>query len=541
MIYLKLEVTILDKSNTRWNNFIKYGMLNLAEWVVIIFSVVILAFLTFLVFRYHFNAENSIPMQSNIFIHLLVVLLVVGGCRLLGHLINPYPKVCRWISIVFLSITLIYVGIISFSYVSQTLILPRSDEKACFDLALRFLNSDFGAVVPKDSYLTLWPFQTGFIFILEKIMRIFNVQEPLFFQQMNCFYLLLIITSGYCMICMFTRKIEGHLLYLFLMAGYMPLIASVSAVYGDLPGTALTMFSITCYILFYKAEQKWLKILAIIGFVSSTILACTYKGNCLIYIIAVLLITFVLQLRDFRPLFTIVVIITAIISMFSTDITQKYYEHYADNECGKGMPAVGWIAMGLQYNGEEAIPGGWNGFHSATFMENEYDYDTSKEIFKESIANSINTFLEEPEFARKFFYNKSLKQWANQTHGAWWSVNSLYDVSRDENTYWVQYILNTKYNEQLLLMDYHESIIYGILFFAVLSLLVNRIRKQQLPFYILLPIVTFIGGFLFSLIWEGQTDVVMSYPIIMLPVALSICCEFNFRLRKNTTGHHNAT
>lgn len=499
---------------------------SLAEWVVVILAVIIITFLTLLVFRHQFNSENSIPIYTNILLHVFISGLVLGVCKLIGHFLNPHPKVCKYVSVVLLIITLVYVGIILFSYVGQTLLWPISDEKSCYDIALRFLNSEFGAVVPKDSYLSLWPYQTGLIFIIEKMMRIFNTQDPLFFQQLNCYYVLLIIISGYSIICMLSKKLEGRILFLLLMANYFPLFFNVSVVYGDLPGLTWMIFSSMCYMAYFKSNNKWMRAILLTGFWGSTILACTYKGNSLIYIIALLLVTFVKQLKKLNPVLIAVVIVTTIISIFSTNITQKYYEHYAGNVCGEGMPSIGWLAMGLQYNGEEAIPGGWNGFHSSVYISSGYDYEEASKIFEASIKESLQGFADDPGFAGQFFYNKVMKQWANQTHGVFWGINSLFDVARDENSYWVQYLNGAKYRDALVFIDYHESVIYATLWIACVYLLISKIKKQEIDTGMLLPVITFIGGFLFSLIWEGQTSAVMSYPIMLLPVVVSVWADW---------------
>ena len=498
---------------------------NLAEWIVIFLATVICTFLSFLIFRNHFNDENSYPMRANILLHIVMVAIILGVGRLVGKLLNPHPKVCKWCSTILCITTLVYVGVFTFSYVSQTLLFPSADAKACYDIAIRFLNSEFGAVVPRDSYLSLWPYQTGLIFILEKMMRIFHTSDLLLFQEMNCLYLLLIIVSGYCIVCMRGRRMEGRIIYLLLMASYYPLLFSVSTVYGDLPGLAWIMVSMTCYMLYYKLDNNTLKYIAGIGFIVSTVLACIYKGNSLIYIVALLLITFVQQFRKLDVKIVVIVCLATILSISSTDITQRYYEYYAGNICGKGMPTTGWLAMGLQYNGEEAIPGGWNGFHSNTFIAVGYDHEESDKIFKESIKDSLKEFADRPGFACEFFYNKILKQWANQTHGTFWGMNASYNTSRSQDAYWVRYIENTQYRELLNFMDYHESIIYGIILIACFTLFVRRLKGQKIEWMYLLPITTFIGGFLFSLIWEGQTDVVMMYPIMMLPIAVSIWSE----------------
>lgn len=502
-----------------------------AEWIVAVIGCLIIGYLTILVWLYFFNDENSIPMKTNILIQLLFCALIIGAIKLAGNALNKNARAGRVISLLFFALTVSAVGAICFSYVSQTLLLPISDGKSCFDIAVRFANSEFGAVVPQGSYLSVWPYQTGFIFILEKLMRIFNTQEPLFFQQINCFYVLLIISAGYFVVYLLSKKIEAQLIYMALMLNYWTLFFDVGVVYGDLPGLAWTMVSIACYFCFFRVSRKWQKSLSLIGFLCSTLLACVYKGNCLIYIVAVLLITFVLQLKKMRPALLITVAVTALLSIFATDITQKYYESYAGNVCGRGMPATGWIAMGLQYNGKEAIPGGWNGYHTDVFLSNDYNYEVSDAIFRESIKESLKEFADDPAFACDFFYNKTLKQWANQTHGVWWENGSYYDLSRDEGSFWVRFCENKKYCGMLKYIDVHESIVYSILALSAFSILSQKCRKQKIEMWKLLPFVTFIGGFLFSLFWEGQTDTVMSYPIILLPTASAIWAETELAIK----------
>lgn len=198
---------------------IKSCLYNVAEWIVVVFGSMIAAYLAVVVYANYFNAENSVPMRANIFLHVLVTVLVFSGMKAFGKFLNPHTKACSIISVVMFVLTLAYVTVVCFSYTAQTLVLPESDAKACFDISLRFLHSEFGAVVPEGSYLSLWPYQTGLIFINEKIMRILGIANPLPFQFINCVYVLLILISGYCLVCEFSKKIEARMLYLFLVGG----------------------------------------------------------------------------------------------------------------------------------------------------------------------------------------------------------------------------------------------------------------------------------------------------------------------------------
>lgn len=156
----------------------------IAEWAVLGVGFAILLFLTSLVWRNQFDARSSYPIHTNMVYQVIVLVGVLG----LGILIFILEKkrtvrqkniICCILQIA----AVVYLLVIGMSFVSQLKILPASDSKSCFDIAQRFLASDFTAVVPKDSYLSLWPFQTGFIFLLEKQMRIFHTTDPVFFRE----------------------------------------------------------------------------------------------------------------------------------------------------------------------------------------------------------------------------------------------------------------------------------------------------------------------------------------------------------------------
>lgn len=520
---MNTEGKITKSSNTIPNIYIYiYKTIGAAEWLVTVFAAMILTYLTILVLLFQANAENSILTYANVFLHLAVAGVIFGICFLLQYFLKPYEKIRKLLSILMPASVLTAVGIVSVQYVLQTQQLPSSDSMACYKLALTFSQGDLSAVVPKDSYLSLWPFQTGFIFILEKLIRIFHVTSPSFFQLMNCGYVLLLIAAGYGIVCMLTKNIGARFLYLFLMGTYEPLLLRVAVVYGDVPAAALEMLSCFAFLLYHKTERRWVKPVSGAVFFGAMVLASVYKRNSMIFVTAFVLLTLVQQLkkRDIRWLVT--VLLTAFVCSQSTGITQKYYEYYAKNICGEGMPAIAYLAMGLQYNGEEAIPGGWNGFHSNTYIETGYSREKTVEKSRESIRSSLREFREDPAFALYFFHTKIYRQWANQTHGIYWELNALYDTGRDPEAYWVRYLEGKKYDGHLSYEDVHESVVYLILFGSVLLLLWKKKKGQCICPEELLPFVTLIGGFLFSLIWEGQTRAVYYYPILLLPVAVGI-------------------
>lgn len=487
-----------------------------AEWVVVVFATVITTYLAFGAWTNTFNAGDSIAIKTNIFAHVGIVLSVMALMWCLG-LLNKYPKACKWLVSGLFVVTFLLVGTVCWTYVLQTLIWPGSDSSACLRLATWFYESNFSAVVPKDSYLSLWPFQTGFIFILEKTMRLFHETGPLLFQKINCLYALFMFVTGFAIVCNITKRVEGRVAYLLLAATYSPVLFTITEVYGDFPGYAWMMFCCLCFIK-WSQKNKPFSLIWMFLFCGSMILACIYKRNCLIYAIALLLIFLVMQLRKRQIMESIIVILAFILAVTGTGLTTKYYERYAQNTCGKGVPAIAFIAMGLQFDND----GGWNGFHSNTYMATGYDYEETVRLSKESIAASKETFAESPTFAIHFFHKKTLRQWANPTHAMFWDINTVYDTKRDAQSFWVEYLQMQKYHLLIPFMDVHQSIVYGMLMISCYVLLYRLIKKRNLQMESLLPYVALIGGFLFSLLWEAQSGAVMYYLILLLPVATGV-------------------
>ena len=76
--------------------------------------------------------------------------------------------------------------------------------------------------------------------------------------------------------------------------------------------------------------------------------------------------------RLVRYLSLLLVLIAATIAGIM--LPRKFYECRAKNTMGEGVPAIAYIAMGMQWE-EGRSPGGWNGYHSDLFMECSYDTD----------------------------------------------------------------------------------------------------------------------------------------------------------------------
>lgn len=488
-------------------------------WMIAILMMIVTVYIATVALIFRFDSGNSIEKVANIGIQVAMLLLLMTLFFFLYKKEKLNVKTVALLDLFSLLVAISFVLILGFRYTGQLKVLLGSDSLACFKIAEWFLNCDYRAVVPTDSYLSLWPFQTGWIFILEKMMRIFNTTDPLFFQRVNVIYICIMIVAGYGIIRHFTTKFIPVLAYFLLVCTYCPLLLRVYDVYGDIPALSLMVCASFFFLKLQNEKRKLLMLFESLFFVFLCGLAGAYKGQTRILGIALFLAAFLGVIRNGRWIVIIVATMGMIATVFSPKITQAYYEYYAHNECGKGVPASAYLAMGMQWNGEEAIPGGWNGYHSALYMDNDYDYAVTDSLSRESIKDALKEFSNNPSFALKFYYKKTMKQWANETHGVFWSINDVYDVHRNSEDYWVRFVEWKIYEKWLSFMDCHETILYFVLLFSVIKVIKEMVQKNY-SVSIMGPILFFIGGFLFSVIWEGQTGAVLYYPMCLLPFSL---------------------
>lgn len=501
---------------------------NFAEWTVIIILLVVCCFLTITSLFYHFEEHTSTIIKDNPLISLFAVFLFLAIIGLLSRLLLSVYRRFPYLDKVLLVITLFWVCGFSYVFVIGAKTLPCSDAKSVYDIAVRMYNGDMGAVVPTGSYLSLWPFQTGMIFIFEKLMRIFNTTDSMMLQYWNIFYIGLAVLSGYGFIQMITNRLEAILSYFLLAGTFFPVFLYATSIYGDVPALSLMMFSCWMFLASKRATSLFQKIVFWAFTMGGAVLACTYRRNCLIYVIALVIVCSVKLIQFIDWSIILPITLTVILSFSSTTITQKYYEYYAKNECGPGVPAIAYIAMGMQEG--VAAPGFWNGYHANLYMETGYDYEETAETSKASIRDSLSRFKEDPLYMIDFYYKKLLCQWTEPTFASFAGVDELYEPDRSS---FALDILYGKCHYYLVdSMNIHQSIVYVLSLFAFIYLLIVKKSKQHLELYHYVLAITIIGGFLFTMIWEGGSRYPLPYLFFLIPYASMVVPSIMDKLTK---------
>lgn len=77
--------------------------------------------------------------------------------------------------------------------------------------------------------------------------------------------------------------------------------------------------------------------------------------------------------------------------------------------------------MGLQ-DGKMA-PGWWNGYNNQVYLNNNFQYDTTKKAVIEEIFHTVKSYTEDIGATISFFVKKIASEWNNPTFQTLWMMS----------------------------------------------------------------------------------------------------------------------
>lgn len=301
--------------------------------------------------------------------------------------------------------------------------------------------------------------------------------------------------------------------------------------YGEIPGIALILFSMWM-LLGYLENGRIVRLLLAFFSLAG---AVAVRKNMVIFAIACLIVLAVMFLEDRKKRYIFAIFFLTISVIAGSVLPRKFYEYRAKNTMGEGIPAVAYIAMGLQWS-EGRAPGAWNGYHSDLYIACDYDAEKTAQISAEELKDSLRYMRENPAYAVRFFYYKLVEQWAREDYACLYSTLDFYG-ERTEKA-WNIY-QGTSGKRFLFFMALHQSIVYiGAACFCILAAGNWKKRRKgrggetgSLQNLILL--ITFIGGFLFSMLWEAGSRYVMPYCLMLIPYAADGLARVSIAIEKS--------
>lgn len=488
----------------------------LAKKVIYGFALIFLLFLSAISLIYSSDGYViSVNSIGRMMLSGFAGILAIGGIWWLSsHVLEKMREIYRWAGAVFLFLSAM---VFCTWWIINSANLPQSDAKSIYDIACRAKVHDLLPIAPTGSYMSLWPFQSGLVLFFETILRAVPDGNEMTIQFMYLPFMALSLLSGFMVVRKMFSLTRTRIFWCILMYLYLPYYFYVNNMYGETPSIALSFFAL--WMLLGYLENRKPAGLFLAGL--SLAAAVAVRKNMMIFVIACLAVLTVMFLANRRKRYIIAVLFLAASMIAGGVLPRKFYEYRAKNTMGEGVPAVAYIAMGLQWSdGRE--PGAWNGYHSDLYMACDYDGKLTAEISMEALKDSLRYMREHPAYAVRFFYYKIVGQWAREDCTCLYSTLEFYG----ERTQKAWNIYRGEAGKRLLfLMAFHQSILYiGAACFCILAAANWKKRRagrggETGNLQNLILLVTFIGGFLFSLLWEAGSRYVMPYCVMLIPYA----------------------
>ncbi|MCQ2519368.1 MAG: glycosyltransferase family 39 protein [Lachnospiraceae bacterium] len=478
-------------------------------------SAVILLYLTLNAFHYSFYmnlyyyegiswiAEGPDSRLKNILAVLagFILLFLLSKLLFLGSK-NKENKNHRVLILAIVFCAVILAGLIYF--VTKTHISVECDQLEVFNLASMLAKGDYSEV--GNYYFQMYPQQLGLAFF-ESIFLHFT-SDPLIFQILNAIFISASVFFIYRLSHELFASPEISFFTLMLIVVNFPFYYYTSFVYGDVFMIFASLFISWAAIKYFKTGKLLYPILLMVA----SVIMIPVRKNSLVFLLALAIVMILKSLHVKKLAPVILAILVIILPLLFNKAIIKGYETKGETTIDNEMPAINWIAMGLY----DAVNPGYsvgvyNMYNELTYFNAGRNTEASKEASKAFIEERLDYFKKNPEACRKFFRFKTLEQWTEPT------FSSIDSTVGDHKYCWEEVKFSYDFHtldRMSRLMNYVQAIAY---FFSFIYMLFAIVSEKEIGS--VLPVLAFVGGFLFSLIWEASGRYTYPYFIILLPIA----------------------
>lgn len=506
-------------------------------------AIVFVAYLTLNAFHYTFNFDLTIFLSDDVFegpdsrLKNLLVLtcififfylspkLVFAGCKTKE---NKNKRVLIISSVI--SITL---AVLCGIWVIYAKITPWFDQETVYHIAQAFNKKDYFGDMTFWLYLKQYPQEFGLVFLEAGLLKIWD--SYLFLQLINALLIGCIIFFSVRLVLEITDSPIASLVTLEMISVCFPLYYYVSFVYGDI-------FYIFSAIFISWLGIKWIKtdkIGFLIGIVIHACILVPARKNALIFLIALAIVLLLEAMkRDgkrFIPVLAAVLII--VLPLLSEAGIRSYYEHKADYKIDNEIPSINWVVMGLRGTLEEGKGVGFfDGYVYWNWNLLGQDKEATKKLAYQHLSEFMEIYKNDPAYAYRFFRYKALEQWTEPTFASIYMTTSTIETNWDRMRHLYTY---DKTSKMALSMNYLQSTVYC---FSLICFIAALFKKKEEHFDLLIAIF-FVGGFLFSLLWEAGGRYVFPYFVMLIPAAgagtveaMNICNIVFTKIRSFSNG-----
>lgn len=372
------------------------------------------------------------------------------------------------------------------------------------------------ASIPLRDYIQGYKQQIPLAFIYSIFFSIIHCDIVVILRALNVIGNIAIVFALYKIGKQLSKKYEiNKVLLLTLIVTFISLPMLSTFIYGDLPGLALSLFSV--YYIMKYTETKKLKfcllssLLAMVGYMM--------RMNSLIFIIATVMYLVLNLIKDIREnrkerleanintnkenlrksyiLETAIIVIYVVIAIIPSNIVENYYMDKYDMDKTKGIPKINYFLMGMEESGRG---NGW--YNEGTGEPALKNPEGIKEEYKIRIKDRLKYFSNHIGEAIDFYTKKIASMWTENTYSA-----VMNNKTSDDDPKLGMVGPLTFYQKVLLIIT------------TLCSIIVLVQNRKNISLELLFLLTIFIGGFAFHILWEAKSRYIIPYIVVLVPLA----------------------
>ena len=504
----------------KWQESFEKIIVNIISVLVFVafgFVAIMSVFQTSVIDPEKYVNEHILFQPDNLLINLPLTALFFMAVMAMANKYDFFKKVNMTFMEMGLAAFVMFIGLV---WVLKVQSVPAADSANIFYSATGAVKNDFTnlrsnaqfynhAYYQDNSYFMFYPFQLGFVFICELIYRLFGTESALPLEIIN----VICVTAAYLGIAkiskqLFKRRSVEFITILLLMGCLQPVLFTTFA-YGNIMGMAFAVWA--CYFLIrYLQGEKWtLLIPSGVLLVLSTLA----KYNNMIYLVAFVIVLILHAIRQKKWQSLAFILAICICTVGASKLIIMSYENRSGQKYTSGVSQTLYLDIGLQES--YMAPGWYTNIGMKTFMESGFDSDKANAKAKQDIDTRVKALTSNLNYGADFFSKKILSQWNEPTYESIWvsKVKSHYNGDPDS-------VVKSVYDGGMgKVLDFYFNIYMQALFLLFAGgMLVLLAKGRMNSATVLLPLVL-LGAFGYHLLFEGKSQYILTYIILMIPTA----------------------
>ncbi len=381
----------------------------------------------------------------------------------------------------------------------------RADAGVVYNIASNYNHghSEFN----KGGYIYRYPHQLGLL-TYDRIISLFSPSTKALFTANTCF----VIGTNYTLYkisdFLFKNRTVNILTILFTFA-FIPHLLFITFAYGLIPSLFLIVSAFYCALKFCKSN-KIKHLLLTLLFCS---LAVIIKSNSLIAVIAIAIYLILNLLKNNKTILIVAIISVLLCTVLPTKILNACYEKDTNIKLDNPAPSILWVAMGTDLDNTMRAPGWYDSYIYGTYS-NSADRNEAAQKGMQKFKENLSKMKNDRSKALKFFSDKTISQWCEPLYQSDWS-GPLPDCNQEIKTPLLQNFYSGG-SVNKLVTTYCKTLTLAVWLFSTIFVLFYAKKKNGWQMFFAFSL----GGALFHLVWEGKSQYILPYVIILIPFAM---------------------